>query len=261
MSLRQLSMLERGQAILGLALTADTLVLLAYRKINAGTILPGCIGLALLALLWAKPLIQAWQTRRWFAWMWHGAKILCGVWLLSFLGFVLVFATLRPEPDAHAPDCMIVLGAGLRGNEPSPLLYNRLNLALALAQRYPKIPVIVSGGRGQNEEATEAEAMRRFLLQAGLAPERILLEDRATNTAENLTFSRELLLARGLAPASLQLAIVTSDFHAIRAARLASHVGLPHHAVFSAPTPLSIVFNVWLREYFSCIKAWYLGEL
>lgn len=245
-----------AQSLLGMALLVDTLVLLALRKVNAGTILPGLLGAALLIPVWAEPQIRAWRTRRWFNRGWLALHWLAACWLLSLIGFVVVLSTRANPPLTQPPQVILILGAGLRGAEPSPILYNRLNAALALARQYPASLVVISGGQGMNEESTEALAMQRYLLQQGMAPARILPESNATSTEENMRFSRALLEARGIAANSITIAIVTSDFHAERSRQLAREAGFTNSTVVTAPTPRSIVFNAWLREYFSWIKYW-----
>lgn len=56
------------------------------------------------------------------------------------------------------------------------------------------------------------------------------------------------------------LAIVTSDFHTLRAAAIARKQGYDHFQMISAPTPLSTRYNAWLREYFAYISGWVLKE-
>lgn len=131
----------------------------------------------------------------------------------------------------------------------------RLDVAATLAHQYPDSLIVVSGGQGFNEVSTEALAMQRGLLQQGIAPGRIVLEPRATRTEENLRFSRTLLEARKLTPATTPVAIVTSNFHVPRTRHLAQAAGFGNATVVAAPTPRAILLNVWLREYLAWIKA------
>jgi uncharacterized SAM-binding protein YcdF (DUF218 family) len=74
--------------------------------------------------------------------------------------------------------------------------------------------VIVSGGSyGIPGLPTEAEYLRRQLVAWGIAPERVLLEDRALNTRENAVFTGVIVKARALK----ELLVVTSAFHLPRA--------------------------------------------
>jgi uncharacterized SAM-binding protein YcdF (DUF218 family) len=74
--------------------------------------------------------------------------------------------------------------------------------------------VIVSGGSyGIPGLPTEAEYLRRQLVAWGVAPERVVLEDRALNTRENAVFTGAIVKARGWR----SLLVVTSAFHVPRA--------------------------------------------
>lgn len=65
--------------------------------------------------------------------------------------------------------------------------------------------LLFSGGVAQRNaalnvfwDATEAEHFARRAMAAGVASDRILIENRSTNTGENFLFSRQLLAERGL---------------------------------------------------------------
>lgn len=65
--------------------------------------------------------------------------------------------------------------------------------------------ILVSGARGRMTETwdeTEAVTMARVARAAGVPESVIFIENRATNTGENIRFSRELLAASGLTPRS-----------------------------------------------------------
>jgi len=80
----------------------------------------------------------------------------------------------------------------------------------------------------------------------GVPPERILLEDRSTTTRTNISYTRDLLAERGMTDP--QVLLVTSSFHAVRTAILASDMGVPW-AVAPARTAWFYIVNAWLREY------------
>jgi uncharacterized SAM-binding protein YcdF (DUF218 family) len=83
--------------------------------------------------------------------------------------------------------------------------------------------LIVSGGKGDDERVTEAEAMASYLISRGFPADRVLREDRSRNTEENLLFSKAIM--DQLRPGA-RATIVTSDFHAFRAAMLARRLGM-----------------------------------
>ncbi|NLV80303.1 MAG: YdcF family protein [Rhodococcus sp.] len=108
---------------------------------------------------------------------------------------------------------LVVLGAGLTDDgQIRPVLEQRLEAALAAAQRYTASPIVVTGGVPRNG-VTEAEAMKDWLVEHGVAGERIVEESESASTVENASFTNELLLERGATGAVL----VTTPDHLERA--------------------------------------------
>ncbi|ANI93898.1 YdcF family protein [Dietzia timorensis] len=104
---------------------------------------------------------------------------------------------------------IVVLGAGLyEDGSIRPVLEQRLQAALRLANQYPTAPIIVTGGVPQNG-VTEARAMNDWLVGAGVFPGRITQEDRSGSTVQNAQFSNRILEERGATAA----VVVTNDFH------------------------------------------------
>lgn len=92
----------------------------------------------------------------------------------------------------------------------------------ALVSRGAADPVlIVSGGKGGDERVSEAEAMARYLTERGFPADRVVREDRSRTTEENLLFSKAIMDRSR--PGS-RCVIVTSSFHAFRAAIIARQV-------------------------------------
>lgn len=126
------------------------------------------------------------------------------------------------QPESRA-ETVIVLGCQVRDGQPSRLLRHRIDAAAEYLDAHPQAVCIVSGGQGANEDMTEASCMQRELIARGIAPERILVEDRSTTTQENLAFSRKLMEQNGLTGKVL---IVSNKFHIYRALLLAKAQGL-----------------------------------
>lgn len=126
---------------------------------------------------------------------------------------------------AHAPEnleYLIVLGARVNEDgEPSLSLQHRIRAAAEYWKENPDTILIASGGQGRDEPFSEAECIRRELLAAGVAEDKILLEDQSTSTAENLRFSRALMRSP-----DASVGIVTNNFHVYRAVLHARHEGL-----------------------------------
>ena len=90
-------------------------------------------------------------------------------------------------------DYLIVLGAGVYGEEPSPALRSRTETAIRYLEENPGAKAVLSGGQGPGEAITEAECMARLMEAEGIAPYRLVKEEHSTTTAENIKNSYELI--------------------------------------------------------------------
>ncbi len=181
--------------------------------------------------------------------------------LFSMLRYLRDVGRARRRRVPERADAVIVLGAGLVGDRVSDLLACRCDRGAAawkvVTRRRPasSTPLIVSGGRGDDEPCTEAEAMHRYLASRGFPRGAVLEERYATDTTENLHFSLDLLRDRGVRDPSV--AVCTSDFHVLRTERIIALLevergdnGMPFSAVvLGAPTPKPAIPASYLREY------------
>ena len=184
----------------------------------------------------------------------HGCYI--GALFVLFTSFVGIqgLITTQSYSEPYDGDYLIVLGAGLYGTEPSASLVSRLQTAQVYLESHPQAIAVLSGGQGPGEEITEAKVMQLYLMEQGISRERLWLEDRSTNTRENLTYTKTLL-AEKIDLDQTQLAIVTNDFHQYRAQALAKQLHLDTIAL-AAPVPAfpGLEFNCYVREYFAVVK-------
>lgn len=150
------------------------------------------------------------------------------------------------KPDSNAKS-MIILGAKLNGDQLSLALKSRMDVALIYLQANPSTQVIVSGGQGSDELISEAEAMKKYLVDHQIKASRIQSEALSTSTFENIKFSKKLLKGE-------PVIIVTNDFHVLRAKMIAKHQGLDVETL-AAPTPKSVRVQLYCREYIAFIKS------
>ena len=153
-----------------------------------------------------------------------------------------------PEKDKGF---LIVLGCGLKKDgTPTPLLEGRLDLALRFdreqrEQTGKAARFVVSGGQGPDEAQSEAASMRDYLLSQGVAEDRIVVEDKSTDTAENMRFSKEKIDA--IDPQG-KVAFFTTNYHVFRSGLKARRVKL--RAVgMGAPTKWYFWPNAAVREF------------
>lgn len=98
--------------------------------------------------------------------------------------------------------------------------------------------------------------MYDYLTARGVEPERLILEEAASNTAENFEFSAPLLEAVGVRVATDTVAVVTNDFHIARSRLIAAKKGYGVTVGVGAPIPWPhLEVNYYLREAFAVVKS------
>lgn len=166
--------------------------------------------------------------------------------LLAAVTFLLIADEAAGDPET-ARNYVIVLGAGVNGKNPSMILQERLTAAQAYLETHPEAICIVSGGQGAGEEITEAACMQNYLVNNGIAPERIWMEERATSTWENIAYSLELIEEKaGRRPATVGM--ISNEFHLLRAGLMAEKQGLEIVGIPAETSWTALRINYYLRE-------------
>jgi uncharacterized SAM-binding protein YcdF (DUF218 family) len=184
--------------------------------------------------------------------------MIIGVLTLSMiLYFALLHSKIRNHTNIEVPlhaDYIIILGARVKGEIPSLALQYRIDAAADYMKKNKDTIAIASGGQGPGEDITEAEAIKRGLLGHGISKDRIILEDKSTDTVENITFSKSLI------PDQLETGLlVTNDFHLYRSKSIAKDQGLDLQGI-PAKTPAVAIPKSYSREYLAITK-YYLVSL
>lgn len=155
--------------------------------------------------------------------------------------------------DEGQIDYVIVLGAGLRGDELSQTLKNRLDRLLEL-EFDDDVKLIMSGGQGDDEWISEARAMSNYLLENGVEENQIILEEESTSTYENFNLSlRKLKVMDFEFDENTNFAIVTNDFHIFRSKYILDKLGYKSIGV-AAKTPAIVKLDYFFREFFALIN-------
>ncbi len=234
--------------VLGAFGLADTIFVSFISTMNLGVALPAILGLPLVALSVLLPKLQS---------AGKVGHVVLAVVAAGYLLFTLLFAVTWIMIDREAnkkvysgADAVIVLGAGLRGDKPMLVLRHRMDTAIAYLLEHPDAIAILSGGKGDNERISEAEAMARYFEQKGVPASRYIKEGASTNTEENFAYSNQIIKERFHKDATI--AFVTTDFHVFRASRVAARQGIQAQGI-AAPDVWYISLNNHLRE---CVAIW-----
>ncbi|MBB5723160.1 uncharacterized SAM-binding protein YcdF (DUF218 family) [Loktanella ponticola] len=116
---------------------------------------------------------------------------------------------------------IVILGASVWPDGPSPTLERRTLHAASLWHQNPTHIVVPCGGLGQNPP-TEAAVMQRILIDAGVPHKMIHPEDQSKSTYENLRNAALILREHGIR----DITIVTNGYHGPRSKMVARAVGL-----------------------------------
>lgn len=241
---------KRGHAVsrlqaflftLGAMLTLETVIVLRLSNFNLGVIMPGLLGVPLMVLAPMLPHMKKGFLK--FV-KYCAAAGYAAVCVLFLVCGILMASAQHSAKDVDA-DAVIVLGAAVHGEKVTWVLENRLNTAYEFMMNHPDAVCVVSGGQGPGESVTEASAMKKYLVKMGAPEERVLLEERATNTPENFRYSMEIINAE--TEGVKKIAFVTTDFHVYRAGRVAKAQGIDAVGI-SAPDVWYLRLNNFMRE-------------
>lgn len=181
----------------------------------------------------------------------------------------------KPEPGM---EYIIVLGAQVKGENPSRALLRRLEAAETYLEENPETKAVLSGGQGPGENISEAQCMYRYLTETGIEKERLIIEDRSTTTRENLQFSAEKIAQDQTAKSAVRTkadgnqensvsgmdrrtGILSNNFHVYRALCLAGHMGYTQCSGVAARSDWRLQLHYMVREFFALIKEKSAGNI
>jgi len=176
--------------------------------------------------------------------------------VIAFLNFFSASVLYQFNQPSYKQDFIIVLGAGLVGGDKvSPLLANRIQRAIDFyyqqrkSTRHP-VKLIMSGGKGTDEEVAEAVAMKRYALHHGIQEDDILIETNSTTTLENMEFSKEIIDRYEIVKPNVIFS--SNNYHIFRAGIFARMAHLKAEGI-GAKTAFYYLPNAFLREFIAII--------
>lgn len=174
-----------------------------------------------------------------------------GIAYVAFLtGLIINADHTKPSEDST----VVVLGCQVQGSTPSLMLSNRLDAAYDYLTEHPEAKCIVTGGKGDGENLSEAQCMFNYLTDKGISADRVYIEDKAVNTKENIKFSKAIIEEKDL---STNTAIVTDIFHQYRASKIVKNNDLNYGSV-PAECVWFLIPTYYVRELIA-ITASFIG--
>jgi uncharacterized SAM-binding protein YcdF (DUF218 family) len=150
-------------------------------------------------------------------------------------------------------DAALVLGAAVLGDAPSPVLVERLRHAQELFETGQVRAIVVTGGRSPEDDLSEAEASRDWLVAQGVPAKTIVLENASRTTIENLALARPILSEHHFD----SVLVVSDPLHMRRAMLIAERQGI---SAAPSPTQTSRYQSLGTTLPFLGREVWFMAQ-
>ncbi len=158
--------------------------------------------------------------------------ILIGIFILSLNAFIkgtTKFKILGREEiiSLNEIDAILVLGAGVRGKNPSPMLEDRLLEAISLYEARVSPKIIMSGDHG-TKYYDEVNVMKNFAIEKGISSENIFMDHAGFSSYDSIYRAKEIFGVK-------KIVIVTQKYHLYRALYIAKQLGIEAYGASADP--------------------------
>ncbi len=173
---------------------------------------------------------------------------ICAIYAVALSGVMVFFSMQAPAAESKAT--AVVLGAQVRESGPSVPLWQRIDAAVDYLNEHKSSAAVVTGGQGTNEPISEAKSMYDNITAKGINANRVYMEDKATNTRENIRYSMKIIENNKL---NKNIAVVTDSYHQLRARIIAGKEGVKSdvYAVSTKSTKIGLILypTMFVREW------------
>ena len=164
------------------------------------------------------------------------------LYFILFYGLLIIVSSI--DFNNGNADYMILFGSGLKQNKETFTMIKRVNRASLYLLRNPDCKVICTGGITGNNTISEAEIMSKLLKDRHIEDKRMILENKATDTLENIKYSLDLI------EKDKKIVLCSSDYHILRCKLLALRHGVKTHSIFSQSNIIELLIHILLEEVF-----------
>ena len=236
-------------SLIGVVIIVYELFMLIVSNINLGMVLILIFGIFILSIgIFYKYVKKLAKFKFFRITAYFVAFLLCLEVLL--VSFILVYGI--SDNTNFKEDAVIVLGAGVRGDKVTMPLKMRLDKAIEYNYKNPDSIIVVTGGQGPQETVTEACAMEKYLIENSVDKSKIIKEEKASSTYENMKFSKEIL--DDYFENDYSIVVITNNFHIFRSVNIAKQAGFSKITFFHAKLPWYNLISCYLRESLAVMK-------
>lgn len=176
--------------------------------------------------------------------------LVCALLTFSINAYVISYAApyiyTPKEAALHPTDCILVLGAGVRGSRPTPVLQDRINTGIELYEEGISGRLLMTGDHGRMEY-DEVNAMKDMAIAQGVPSSHVFMDHAGFSTYESMVRAKEVFQVQSAT-------IVTQEFHLHRAVFLARRLGLDAYGVRADKRTYANMHYSKAREYFARVK-------
>ena len=196
-------------------------------------------------------------------------KLLIIIILIFFLINIVIIVTTNKKIltinkiNDKKYDCILVLGAGVRNNYPSPMLEDRLKTAIELYNNKVAPKILVSGDH-EYKNYDEVNVMKNYLIEAGIPSNDIFMDHAGLSTYDSIYRAKHIFKVK-------KMAIVTQKYHLYRSLYIANTLDINSIGISANKRPYAYQTKRDIREiaarikdFFKCIikpSPSYLGEV
>lgn len=146
--------------------------------------------------------------------------------LICIISVGISISSYAKTDETQKADAAIILGAAVEDGAPTPVFRERINHGISLYQNGYVEYLIFTGGIGDGDSISEAQAGKNYAISMGIPESAILIEEESHITEENLENAKALMEQY-----DLQTALIVSDpLHMKRAMLMAKDYGITAYA-------------------------------
>ena len=192
--------------------------------------------------------------------------VLIPIFLIALINIFMILVTknkIVKQKELNKADCILVLGAGIRRNNPSPMLEDRLKTAIELYNQGIAPKILVSGDH-EHDDYDEVNVMKNYLKENGIPSEDIFMDHAGLSTYDSMYRAKKIFKAS-------KVVIVTQKYHLYRALYIAKSIDLKSQGISANKQKYAFQAKRDIREiaartkdFFQCIikpEPSYLGEV
>ncbi len=154
---------------------------------------------------------------------------LAAVWWISLIIRIYKDST---TDERRKADAVIVLGASQWNGKPSPAFRARLERAYSIFKEGYVKYIVLTGGIAQGEKVSESAVGRKYLVQRGIPPSAILMEEKGRNTFESMKAIEPIIKQKRIKAVIL----VSHGYHLHRTKRIAKDINIEEVFISAVPT-------------------------